>query len=399
MNANKCIYCHKSGPFTDEHVISAGLGGDDRRFILENMVCKKCNSDVFSKLEASFLRRTPTALGRQFLQAKGRKRGSKANPPKLEAKSKALIDEDGKFLEIELEGHGHPLLLPQFVLTGDCEVSITGSEEISLRLFVEEVRLLLDASVTVAEKDAGATTPNCTTLSWKLGKYEIEKSEISLKLPNHYIWRTVMDAPKNDIPVSRARMFKRRNGKIVLHVTQDFGIAQAISIFRKAIEQSNMATVAKVRDIQNPLVRLDLQFDLNATGRVLAKIGLNMLTHLLGDEYITHSSFQLIKNSIFNGTPPILSFPSEANESLKIAFSGLPSTHHGFALFALSEGDGICNFGLFTRLYGSQIEVVHLGRGFPMPNFDFPVFFTVDYGNHVIEMHNMLEFISKYSFR
>jgi hypothetical protein len=46
-----CIYCGIGGPFSDEHVVSAGLGGDDDEWLLKGCVCRACNTDVFSKLE------------------------------------------------------------------------------------------------------------------------------------------------------------------------------------------------------------------------------------------------------------------------------------------------------------------------------------------------------------
>jgi hypothetical protein len=50
-----CIYCPRIGPFSAEHVIPAGLGGDDERFMLHGMVCKSCKTGIFSRLEAAFL--------------------------------------------------------------------------------------------------------------------------------------------------------------------------------------------------------------------------------------------------------------------------------------------------------------------------------------------------------
>ena len=52
-----CIYCGSPGPFTAEHVVSAGLGGDDNAWLLDDLVCGVCNTDIFSKLETKFLRR------------------------------------------------------------------------------------------------------------------------------------------------------------------------------------------------------------------------------------------------------------------------------------------------------------------------------------------------------
>jgi hypothetical protein len=50
-----CIYCGSPGPFGDEHAVSAGLGGDDSAWLLNDCVCRVCNTDIFSKLETKFV--------------------------------------------------------------------------------------------------------------------------------------------------------------------------------------------------------------------------------------------------------------------------------------------------------------------------------------------------------
>ncbi len=45
-----CIYCPSTGPFTDEHVVPAGLGGDDKDWLLKDAVCGVCNTTIFSPL-------------------------------------------------------------------------------------------------------------------------------------------------------------------------------------------------------------------------------------------------------------------------------------------------------------------------------------------------------------
>lgn len=62
LNESICIYCDGAGPFSDEHVVCAGLGGDDKRFLLVNVVCARCNTDVFSPLELEALRSSPLAI-------------------------------------------------------------------------------------------------------------------------------------------------------------------------------------------------------------------------------------------------------------------------------------------------------------------------------------------------
>src|SRR6202521_6455070 len=53
-HAGGCIYCGSPGPFSDEHVVSAGLGGDNSGWLLANCVCRVCNPPIFLKLDLKF---------------------------------------------------------------------------------------------------------------------------------------------------------------------------------------------------------------------------------------------------------------------------------------------------------------------------------------------------------
>src|SRR4051812_41233774 len=79
-----CIYCGGAGPFTDEHVVSAGLGGDDKAWLLKDCVCSTCNTKVFSPLETKFLKASGAALARLFLQPHTR---DKNKPPTVQPKA------------------------------------------------------------------------------------------------------------------------------------------------------------------------------------------------------------------------------------------------------------------------------------------------------------------------
>lgn len=77
MNA-ECVYCGQVNEFNGEHMFPAGLGGDDKRFMIKDCVCKVCNT-YFSKLEGELSRRTPSALTRLIKQSQGRNRGRRSS--------------------------------------------------------------------------------------------------------------------------------------------------------------------------------------------------------------------------------------------------------------------------------------------------------------------------------
>ena len=94
-----CFYCGSLGPFSDEHAVCAGLGGDDRAWLLKECVCAVCNTDIFSKLETKFLRTSPVALARLFLQPWTR---DKTSVPSVQPKTSYVAEPTtGILLEAE----------------------------------------------------------------------------------------------------------------------------------------------------------------------------------------------------------------------------------------------------------------------------------------------------------
>jgi len=367
--------------------------------MLRGIVCKKCNTDVFSPLELEFLRKSPAALGRIFLQPEGRRRKGE-NPPKLEASTKEMTTPDGYAVEIELGARGRPTVLPQLVLVGDREGVCTGSEEMSLREYRDRAQILLGPSVTCVSKGISKQTPAfcTTTYTWNGDQY-VQREALAVSAPpNPAVWSTPLKPnPDGSEPKSRARMFLRGNGQIVLKCTEKLGIARALTFFRKLLNQTKFEQMTE-QDVINPLVGISMSFDVAVTGRVLAKIGVNLLAHIAGADYVRHPQFQRVKRSIATGVPAFPLHPPEHKLPVANIFSGLPHTLHGFMIAGIPTPGGTCALMLHARLYGSQIESVLLGEWLPRLNFSHHTFFTVDYGNHRIERYEMMDFVRTFPF-
>ncbi|WP_175735502.1 hypothetical protein [Burkholderia ambifaria] len=396
-NNNTCIYCGSLGPFSDEHVIPAGLGADDKRYLLQDMVCKECNTTVFSPLELAFLRRSPTALGRIFMQPEGRKRGGKGDAPKLDATSKVLVSEDGHTSEIELTTNGKPIILPQLILVADDRCTPTGTDREGLTQFILDARGLLGDNALLASRidSIGKAAFNLIRVMWNGDKYVEQERLLSNQLPKPHIWETIIELGDNGKPKSNTRLFQRPDGQIVLRVADGLGSTEALTRFRLVLDKIDLSDAIE-SEVKNPLVHLNLPLRTDVTSRVLAKIGVNLLAHLLGPDYARLPQLQEIKSSIRSGTPGIPYLLDEGKEAFKKLFAGLPDKHHGFLLTAIPETATTCTISVVTQLYGSQIEAVPLGRALPSPNIALPTIFTVDFTNHSVEQHSMIDYISKY---
>lgn len=140
---SSCIYCDGPGPFSGEHVISAGLGADDDRFLLVDMVCRRCNTDVFGNLEREVLRSSPIAVARAFMQPHGRDRGKHTTAPGIQAQHKQMATASGYPDEVDFGMHAKPIVLPQLKMIGEKEFESSAASLDELRNFVTSLSTML----------------------------------------------------------------------------------------------------------------------------------------------------------------------------------------------------------------------------------------------------------------
>src|SRR5450830_925128 len=308
---NACIYCSSLGPFSAEHVIPAGMGGDDKRFVLHDVVCKNCNTIIFSPLEAAFLRNSPTALGRMFMQSEGRQRGNKTNPPTLEATAKVMISEEGYPTEIELVQNGRPFVLPQLILVGENIIKSTATTLPDLMEFIDAARICLADSVICIQKkhDEAPPTLELTRFTWDGKSYvQSQEREPVTKAPPIVIWHEQMENNESGQRLSRSRIFQSRRKNLILRVTDELGIENALTLYRKCLDQTNFSEVnPEPAPVENPIICLNSSMCTDVTNRVLAKIGLNILTFVAGAAYVRDVGFDETKRSILSGMPKLTS--------------------------------------------------------------------------------------------
>lgn len=393
-----CVYCKSNGPFSDEHLIPAGLGGDDRRFLLKDLVCADCNTRVFSPLEAAFLRSSPVAIARMFMQPTGRRRGAKRSTPKVDAQLKSMVPPDGPPVEVELGLRGSPVTLSQIIFLSDSECNVTGVDNETVARFLEKARALLAEAVLLVEKRAAEDRSVCFDIKrfvWSTDHYVLESQMVSPVAPKVCVWQASLNGTDHNGSVEHARFFERREGQIVLRHSK-LAPDHALTFFRKAAWQVDL-TAATVREIQNPLVHVGgMSVDIHIASRVVAKIGINLLTFIAGDSYVSQPQFDSIKQTVLSGQPRLPIMTTDATEGFAPMFAGVPEGLHAFMVCSANLPDGTFSIMVIAQLYGSGIEVARLGEHLTRPLAESPVFFTVDYAEHVIERHTLRDFVKKF---
>ena len=396
--SSSCIYCDGPGPFSDEHVIPAGLGGDDNRFLLKDMVCKECNTNRFSPLELEFLRSSPIAIARLFQQRHGRKRGTKENNPKINATRKHIIDVDGRSLEADFGTNGRSELLPQLIRTNERTIDVSGRNLESTSLMIEACRKTLGSSVVCAFKQSAGDQEETmsSVYDWEANTY-VEKSRFATqKIRGNYIWLNFDDSI-DTTPSHRTSLFQRMNGQLVLKTNAPDSIVDSLNFFRKAVAQLNI-DMARESEIENPLVSMRAGFSIDVLPRVFGKIAFNILAHLVPREYLSLPEFASIKQSIVTGEPRLPFYPQELTVHFDTLLKRLtPEGHHSFLVSAAPSALGGFRVYVAAQLYGAYTQLSILGASLPRPPVKLPALLLVDYNEHHIrklEPHQFLVFYS-----
>lgn len=387
-----CIYCDGPGPFSDEHVICAGLGADDDRFLLVDMVCRHCNTTVFSNLEREVLRSSPIAIGRSFMQPHGRDRGKHTTTPGIQARKKQMVSESGYADEIDFGQHSKPIVLPQLKMIGEKEFKSSAENIEDLRSFVSFLANLFqnDQIICVRKRgpEHGLRYESITMLRSGKTFTQAHPSSLQDKPPRGCLWLEHYDGTGARGANPLATIFRSRNGGTILKTSSET-VENALNFFSCAAEQFSFEDL-ETKDIENPIIAVQMTVTIGVTERVLAKIGINLLAFYLGRKYVSDPRFQGVKDSILKGTPRLKSHLVE-DDALNAILSAAPKDHHVLLLSCVSQRTGRLAIVLTAKLYGVAL-CVPLALDVPIPHRELPVFFLVDYLNHEVREQSLVEY-------
>lgn len=398
-NVNGCIYCGSLGPYTDEHVISAGLGGDDSKWLLKNCVCRLCNTDIFSKLELKFLRSSPIAIARIFLQPTTRKRGSETGVPSLQSKSSFIRDdENGVLYEGELIAGGIGKILPQIGVIAHDKFYKCGPDPEALISFERELRANLREEVQLIEKkiDGSEVQFLITTLSWSEQAYAISKLESQQSRPKNGFWVEPLTQPQTDKDgILLQRVFRRSAGQLVCRTSNSNDAAAWLSLLRNSEEWFTNGTIeTKNKTVAGGGVHQQINFDFSAYDRVLTKIGLNLVAFLLGQNFFRRIELDQAIAYARDCVGNIKKYPQAFSQKQANIFGRALPNRHLFALFQGEGPDGTATLVCFARLYGGQLEGLMLGEfSTSIAELANPIVVHANYVDHSIQRMSLEEHV------
>lgn len=377
ISGNTCVYCGGPGPFTDEHMFPAGLGGDDKNFLLRDLVCGVCNTEVFSPLESEFLRRSPVALARLAFQEAGRNRGAKTRAPQMHTDVTEIYDPNSPLIfEAELLPKvSGARILPQILFHDLPNVGLTASSESEIRIFLESLsKAFAGTSVLVIYKDTSQDDPIYveTSYLWDGSNYE-KSSESHLERPSKASKNAVWLAFRRSDPNPSAnhkwspRLFQRPDGHLSLRIESEQPIEEFLAATRIILPSFASQTLPETEQFSGYTARVGMLTKVGADIRILAKIGMNFALFVYGDDYLRNPAFDGVKKFILSGEEGEVGLlPLEVSDKA-IDLSLLPKGMHFMALMP-KEDDLLGRFLMLVfKLYGGPVQVMTLGRNLPRP--------------------------------
>lgn len=390
-SSKSCIYCEEPGPFSKEHVITAGLGGDDKRFMLVDVVCKRCNTDILGKLELEMLRSSPIGIARAFFQPHGRDRGKHTTAPGIQARRKQMANESGYPDEVDFGPHAKPIVLPQLKITGEKSFTSTAAGPDELRSFVTTLSALFQSHQITCIRKRGPEHQLRyeAIIMLRPDKTFIQtESSFQAKPPRGGIWLERYDETDAENVTPAATILQKLDGGLVLK-TSSATVEDALDFFAQAVEQFSY-DLQVTRDIEGPLISVGMTTTVGVMERVIAKNGINLLAHYLGRDYVTDPGFRQIKDGILTGTPSVPADLVE-NDRIKQVLNAAPEHHHVFYLTRTRQPGGRAAITMIAHLYGVPL-LIRLTLDAPEPHLPFPVFFLVDYVNHEVKLQSEAEY-------
>lgn len=387
-----CIYCDGPGPFSGEHVISAGLGADDDRFLLVDMVCRRCNTDVFGNLEREVLRSSPIAVARAFMQPHGRDRGKHTTAPGIQAQHKQMATASGYSDEVDFGMHARPIVLPQLKMIGEKKLESSAASLAELRSFVTSLSTMLQDNQVICIRKRGPEHElryeAITMLRSNKTFTQADGSSFQAKPPRGVLWLERYDEIRTRGMNPAATIFKNLNGGIVLK-TSSATVEDGLNFFACAVEQISF-DVQVTTDIENPIVSLGMTVTIGVIERVIAKIGINLLAYYLGRDYVSDPGFRPVKESILTGFPRLGGHIVE-DAPITEMLNAAPDNHHVFFLTQVSRPGGRAAIIMIAKLYGVA-QSMPLALDVPEPHLPLPVFFLVDYLNNEVKQRSLVEY-------
>lgn len=364
------------------------MGGDDAGWLLKDVVCGVCNTEVFSPLETKIMRASPLAIARLFMQTRSRKRGKRTAAPSIHAPLSYFDDPDsGLLLEQELGSGGQSRVWPQVNFVPPERMTVSATDVASANALIAELASLADL-LTICEKtrDGLEVRFRLTPLTWDGGAYEVGEASDVAVAPRDAVWLEPLEYPETETAgILTARVFRRAKGPMSCRAEDVEGVASLLSLIRHNDAKLLVPAGTTSISTDTPGIHLRQVMDAAAYDRVLVKVGVNLCAHLFGDDAVRTPAFARARDYARYGTGSVVQLPVEQTKVMTAAFPVLP--HHHLMMIdakAPSAGDP-GRVMIVMQFYGGLVHAYLIAVGDLVPTSPEPIFVVVDYEANSIQ--------------
>lgn len=161
-------------------------------------------------------------------------------------------------------------------------------------------------------------------------------------------------------------------------------IEQYISFIKKYVSDNINFSQAKIKDIEQPRIDINMSIDTDNNSRIFAKTALNVLADIKGAEYINNVRFNNIKQSI-------LGLKENEFKQLPLRFSlnnSFNISNQAHSCIFLNNENKFCAVVVFYNFWGMKFEITEAFDDC----FNLPYAYICDWQNN--KEGNLVEFIS-----
>lgn len=359
----KCVYCGKSGPFTDEHVLTRAFFGPGEDWVLHNLVCDACNNR-FSRYERRWAGQPGLSHARIAHGPVSRTREGRAFQTHPSENWFLKADDDPVFYEVDvlLGMEGRPRV--QVIATPDDVVATAGHQDDLIRFQKAYAAFVERPEVTIQKRLQKSSLQYRVAVLYLEGSVRIGHIELRDKPAKAWLDRFPMGAVAGTSIRADPRMSVDPANRLRFRA---MSLADIPIFLEKVLARGQMSSDGRlIEGGQYTLLcreAADIAGD-SPTCRAIAKTAVNFALAELGAAWIAAPEFRPLLDFCIGKTSgptahPFVGIMPPAQLTGVRAIDNVSHNRHALAL--ISNGVRVV---CLIRLYRGPVYRVHLG---PVP--------------------------------
>ncbi|WP_158684186.1 hypothetical protein [Methylobacterium sp. 285MFTsu5.1] len=346
-----CVYCHRPGPFSDEHVLTRAFSGGGEDWVLVDTVCDPCNK-LFRTYERAWTSAPGEAVARIAFGPAGRNRGGQAYQAHPSEHIYFVAPDDPVSYEVDILRGIEPRFRPQIALSGAGFTQRASTMEDVGRFKTALDAFLPRREITLQKRRFPGEARFRVAILSDADTFAVERIEMRRQPVDAWL-----DRFPNNMAVARdPRVSVDAHGRLRIRAT---GLKQVSQFFAALIAQGRIEEPGGIHRGGEYRLAIRSPYDVGKVHRAIAKTAVNFAVATRGADWISAEVFRPVldyclgrRDASDNG-PFVGSL--DGPTGIREIDAAVPEVH----VLALTS-NGARVIGL-VRLYSGPTYRVHLG--------------------------------------